>query len=728
MSDWEARKELKAPVRSLRIEEYAMSESKKKLTLGGVVKGLLWFLCAAGALLFIGLWILSSIGGNSEPLKEGLEQFLSDATGARAEIGKLNSVTIFPLAEINIENLVIKEREEARPVITAGKAKVSMLFWDILFSRKYIVDAHIENLELAGEVTGAAPLSLDRIKIEKEETDGSEPAMTLSGQYNALPLNARIDLESTSSGAYGNKYRVGTGGDVRFSLGDIYLQGTDERPSGRKGGHRITNLSAGVGEEELVSGTLDFFPGVDQAYIGGNLKSGDLVVMPDLRFKFADKTTQIRGDIVFEALSLDDFGGESGMLRFIAALSDALFPEGDKESETIAGAFAGVDAEAQIDVSSFLVEGKNIGNIKTSLRIKDKRLTLEPVAGTISDGKLSGFIRMGPHGEEQVMRLDGSIDLADFDLGKFQQLTAGVEAVSGQANIKNAFSAGFDRWDELAPNLSGEFALIAREGRLASGILDFWGGGVINKMLPDFGAEDRLVMNCAIADFIIENGVAESQALFLDAERIIVQGGGTIDLVNERIDLKLSPESKGIEIGTLTSVPVVISGPLSNASVSASTLGIGKKLGGLLLGTINPAFLAFSLTDLGLTEDHPCYAYIGDSKEELNRRVDPAEIGAEKETEDDEPEAQNSPANEKDQAENTGAPDASNKTEQDEKLSEAQENAGPEPSDSAGAGETESLVPDSRIAGEGIEGGDEKENDPAADQGEQAGEGIDAAP
>ena len=75
----------------------------------------------------------------------------------------------------------------------------------------------------------------------------------------------------------------------------------------------------------------------------------------------------------------------------------------------------------------------------------------------------------------------------------------------------------------------------------------------------------------------------------------------------------LEPESKGLEILDVA-VPVTLTGPLGNPEVSPSPAGVLKKLGGLSLGLVNPAFLAYSLTDLGLAENHPCRAYIEDAQ------------------------------------------------------------------------------------------------------------------
>jgi hypothetical protein len=120
-------------------------------------------------------------------------------------------------------------------------------------------------------------------------------------------------------------------------------------------------------------------------------------------------------------------------------------------------------------------------------------------------------------------------------------------------------------------------------------------------------------MNCAVADFEFESGTAGANAFFIDTDLVTVIGEGEYDYPANALDMTLEPKSKGVEILDVA-VPVKISGQLGSPEISPSTMGIIKKLGGLSLGLVNPAFLAYSLTDLGLAEDHPCRPYIEDAQ------------------------------------------------------------------------------------------------------------------
>lgn len=122
-------------------------------------------------------------------------------------------------------------------------------------------------------------------------------------------------------------------------------------------------------------------------------------------------------------------------------------------------------------------------------------------------------------------------------------------------------------------------------------------------------------LNCMIADFKITDAIAKPDPLFLDTKRVTVIGEGEINFLENKIDLKLEPKAKNpafLDVATAVNVK----GEIFNPKIGADTFSLFEKLGGLALGIVNPAFLAFTMTDLGITEDHPCHKFIGAPKEE----------------------------------------------------------------------------------------------------------------
>ncbi|NCC21049.1 MAG: hypothetical protein EOM26_01140 [Alphaproteobacteria bacterium] len=583
-----------------------MSE-KRKWDASRIVRFLIWTVLATGAFGFISLWILSSIGGNSDPLREGLEQFFSQATGGYAKIEELNNMSIYPVAEIDFSGLTIGGGGGSAPVLTLGRGVVSMRFWDVLLSRDYLVNFALENLRIAPGELGPGELFVEKAGIRND--DGETPFLFVDGSYNARPLYARFPLVEKPNRALGHLYAMDrSGGKFEVHIGDLFAQGSQAPMGFFVGGYRLSDLRAGLGEETLLSGSLDITRKRHTTVIAGELKAAESVFIPDIRLGSKGRSGLIAGELRVPVLALEDLGGEKGLGAFLAAIRETfLEAPNTSDASTISSGFKGSEIDLAFRLDNINAGTERLGAVTLPVRLADNVLRIEP-DGTISGGDLSGNLVV--NAATIPAKLVADFSLTGFDFGAVHKNLAGTESIAGRADIRLKLEGRGETWPELGGDLGGAAVVVAGKGKLSSNILEFWGGGVLNAMMPSLAPEDRLAMNCAIADFKVEKGVANAQTLFLDTDSVTVQGEGTIDFAANALDLKLRPESKDIALGDIA-VPVTITGPIGNPSIGPSMMGLGAKLGGLLLGTVNPAFLAFSLTDLGLTEEHPCYDYIG---------------------------------------------------------------------------------------------------------------------
>ena len=90
----------------------------------------------------------------------------------------------------------------------------------------------------------------------------------------------------------------------------------------------------------------------------------------------------------------------------------------------------------------------------------------------------------------------------------------------------------------------------------------------------------------------------------------------------------LTPKAKKTAVIDVATA-VNVSGSLFDPKISPNTLSVGKKLGGLLLGAVNPALLVVSMTDFGLSKEHPCAETIQGLESEIaDQKVETEKIRA----------------------------------------------------------------------------------------------------
>jgi hypothetical protein len=142
--------------------------------------------------------------------------------------------------------------------------------------------------------------------------------------------------------------------------------------------------------------------------------------------------------------------------------------------------------------------------------------------------------------------------------------------------------------------------------------------------------------------FEIKDGLAESQILVIDTNRMTVVGKGDINLRTEALDLGVTPEPKeGVGADNVAKVNVSLSeftkpfrlqGTLANPSLgidaTETILTFGKAAGDIAL--FGPAGIATSLVSGKFGENHPCaksLAALGD-KEKAAKKKESGGIGS----------------------------------------------------------------------------------------------------
>ena len=117
------------------------------------------------------------------------------------------------------------------------------------------------------------------------------------------------------------------------------------------------------------------------------------------------------------------------------------------------------------------------------------------------------------------------------------------------------------------------------------------------------GNGDWTAINWVAGDFDLRGGVATSRITLLDSEVLRLTGKGEIDLAHDTIDYYVAPSAKNPTLSL--AVPVNLSGPLADPSITPDELSLLRRLGGLVGAVIFPPAALLSLGSLG-SHDNPC--------------------------------------------------------------------------------------------------------------------------
>lgn len=561
----------------------------------------------------ISLTILSHLGGKSEALRLGVQDYLTESSGYIAEIGTLHDMAFFPTTRLSFDRLsfsraVLKPQDAAdgedegkdeiypqiktandiydagQEVGRIGSGTIAMSFWDMFFSRRRFLELDVQNVHLDSGIWLPHAVDLDYLKVVQE---GEDFFIRGSGTYGAEPLTVSYAIQAYKTRQGRIVFQLQDDSALSVSLGPLKIEGFLEGVGSRAVTMRLTKLEA---DKQEFSGHVTMERQLSGLSVVSEIKTGSSVAVADL--VVADDT--VNGALTFEKLDVTDYRNTVSSYQLVRRVLGL-----EQERKNIH--FGTHKYDLDVRVKALSDADRSWGMLAGHLQIDPYLLKLSDISGELGGGTVQGSVLIDATGKEPFLKSAGKI--ADWDYARLQA------NATGQASTHWDIRSEGQSFDDLARNRKGEVVTIAGAGTFNQKNIMYWGTGLLTAMLPSLSSSDDMVMNCMVADFNIEGNKATTQTLFMDLKDLTVTGEGSVDIAKMALDLTLKPKPKEISILD-GGVAVKVTGDIASPRIAPDRFSIGKKLGGLFLGTINPVFFAVSLTDLGLNEKHPCHKYL----------------------------------------------------------------------------------------------------------------------
>ncbi|WP_312663946.1 AsmA family protein [Pantoea sp. CTOTU49201] len=246
-----------------------------------------------------------------------------------------------------------------------------------------------------------------------------------------------------------------------------------------------------------------------------------------------------------------------------------------------------------------------LSDLYTHLQLKNGDLLLDPLRFGMAGGSITSTIHL--EGDRSPMR--GRADLHARKL-RLRQLFPDVTAMQnslGQLNGDASLSGTGNSVADLLGTSDGELKLLMNDGLISRSLMEIAGLNVGNYVVGKLFGDDEVKINCAATDLNIRQGLATPKLFLLDTENAVINVTGNVNFANERMDLSINPESKGIRIITLRS-PLYVRGTFKNpdAGVKAGPL-IARGAAAVALGAVvAPAAALIALISPSDTDDNQC--------------------------------------------------------------------------------------------------------------------------
>lgn len=331
-----------------------------------------------------------------------------------------------------------------------------------------------------------------------------------------------------------------------------------------------------------------------RARVGGSDLAGDVdYVTGGVRPKLSGKVqaTQLR----FADLAPLIGAGGSSTTTPPAAASDRVLPTQAFRTDR----WKAMDADVTF-AAGRIEHGPSlpIESLSTRLVLDDGALTLDPLRFGLAGGQVGGRLRLD--GGAATMR--GALQLRARHL-KLKQLFPNFEPMHtslGEINGDAMLDARGNSVATLLGSAGGELKLLMNDGAISRNLLETAGLNVGNIVLGKLFGDRTVKINCAAADLAAQDGLFRTRLFVFDTQDALIDVNGTVNFADEKLDLDVTPHTKGLRVlslrsplyvrGTLKHPDVgVHAGPLLARGAGALALGVAAAPAAALLAVVVPS-------------------------------------------------------------------------------------------------------------------------------------------
>jgi AsmA protein len=596
--------------------------------------------------LFVALALFFTFGLNT--LRGPISKAVAKATGRELVIeGDLKPVWSWVHPRIRAEGVRFSNAEwgKADYLLKADAIEAAVSVLPLLAGRVVLPEVHLEQGEVALERDAGGRknwvmdedeekkesrvfihlLTLDQgrlvwddgtsdTRIEAElSTDDTGVEFTAQGEWKGMKLK--------SAGRAGHVLSIRdqatpfpVKGELRIGETSAKLDGTLTGIVGFKGIDLRFERIAGKSMDDLYDIIGLAFPATSPYRVSGRLyrtdgvwlfedfkgKVGESDLAGTLRVETAPgKRPFMKGEVTAKVLNFADLGAIVGtnQPRKSGVLPDMPFSPERWES---------VDADFTIRAGTVKrPEQLPIERFETRIDLRDRVLSLNPLAFGIAGGRLAGTVRLD--GNKEPMRGDVKMRVQKLQLGQMFPTIEQAQGSIGDLNGLIELSGTGVSVGQLLGSANGKIGVYMDEGKVSRFLmeliaLDLW--DVARLKLK--GEEKEVDIRCVIADFAVKGGVMQANALVFDTTVVNISGGGQVNLKSEAMDLTLKPEPKDRSIASLKS-PLYIRGTFGEPEVGPDMGRLAARgAGAILLGILNPLLAVLPLMEEGKGKDSPC--------------------------------------------------------------------------------------------------------------------------
>ena len=260
-----------------------------------------------------------------------------------------------------------------------------------------------------------------------------------------------------------------------------------------------------------------------------------------------------------------------------------------------------------------------IENLDTHLQMSNSVLTLDPLKFGVAGGNLTAQIALD--GQKDPIHAHAKIQVRKLHIRElFPTLKINKTSI-GNINGDFELSGDGNSVAHILSTSNGRVALVIAGGEISKLMMESVGLHLWEMLRLKVAGDQVINIHCGVADFNVKSGVMSTEVLVLDTEVTTINADGTINLVNEKLDLTLKPKTKKLSLVALRA-PIYIRGSFSKPQVTLDAGQVAvRSIGAVALAAVNPLLALIPLVETGPGMDSDCGRLIQEAKQPARNTV-----------------------------------------------------------------------------------------------------------
>ena len=325
-------------------------------------------------------------------------------------------------------------------------------------------------------------------------------------------------------------------------------------------------------------------------YEGFNGRIGDSDIHGDLGFAATQPRPKLTGKLVSNQLLFADLApliGADSNEEQKARGGASQQPEGKvlPVEAFKTDRWRAMDADVQFAGKRIVKsESLPITDLNTHVVLDDGRLSLDPLRFGVAGGQLNAQIDL--NGRAAPLQGQARLSARGFKLKQLFPTFEPMRTSFGELNGDAQFSGTGNSVAALLGSSNGNLKMLVNDGAVSRDLMEIAGLNVGNYVMGKIFGDKEVKINCAAADVGIKDGLANTNLFVFDTENAVIYIDGDANFKTERMDFKVTPESKGFRLLSLRS-PLYVRGTFGQPSAGVQTVPLLLRGAGMVaLGAV----------------------------------------------------------------------------------------------------------------------------------------------